>query len=237
MKNEIEKIKKWLYKKVSDAKADGVVFGISGGLDSSVVAKLSVDIFNENALGLIMPIHSNKEDEDDAILLSEKINLRYEKVDLSDTYDTLLSSSFISENLLAKQNIKPRLRMTTLYYYAQDKNYLVLGPTNKSEFYTGYFTKHGDTGCDLMPIVDFNKEEVFKMGEILGLPSKILDKKPSAGLYEGQSDEEDMGFSYKILDSHIEGIEVEKSYKEKIENMHNSSYHKRSMPQIYKRGE
>lgn len=237
MDKTIEDLVTWLREKVTEAKCDGVVFGLSGGVDSAVVAGLSKLAFPKTSLGLIMPCHSKDEDEIDARLLAQAIDLKVEKVDLTKVYDCLLEEASVSENDLAKSNIKPRLRMTTLYYYAQRNNYLVLGPSNKSEIYVGYFTKHGDSGCDLFVLADFTKDEVYDLARSLDIPEKIINKKPSAGLVSGQSDEDDLGFSYQVLDSYIKGGKINSADKNKIDKMHRQSAHKRKMPESFKKDE
>ncbi len=237
MDKTIEDLVTWLREKVTEAKCDGVVFGLSGGVDSAVVAGLSKLAFPKTSLGLIMPCHSKDEDEIDARLLAQAIDLKVEKVDLTKVYDCLLEEASASENDLAKSNIKPRLRMTTLYYYAQRNNYLVLGPSNKSEIYVGYFTKHGDSGCDLFVLADFTKDEVYDLARSLDIPEKIINKKPSAGLVSGQSDEDDLGFSYQVLDSYIKGGKINSADKNKIDKMHRKSAHKRKMPESFKKDE
>lgn len=237
MDKTIEDLVTWLREKVTEAKCDGVVFGLSGGVDSAVVAGLSKLAFPKTSLGLIMPCNSKDEDEIDARLLAQAIDLKVEKVDLTKVYDCLLEEASVSENDLAKSNIKPRLRMTTLYYYAQRNNYLVLGPSNKSEIYVGYFTKHGDSGCDLFVLADFTKDEVYDLARSLDIPEKIINKKPSAGLVSGQSDEDDLGFSYQVLDSYIKGGKINSADKNKIDKMHRQSAHKRKMPESFKKDE
>ena len=237
MDKTIEDLVTWLREKVTEAKCDGVVFGLSGGVDSAVVAGLSKLAFPKTSLGLIMPCHSKDEDEIDARLLAQAIDLKVEKVDLTKVYYCLLEEASASENDLAKSNIKPRLRMTTLYYYAQRNNYLVLGPSNKSEIYVGYFTKHGDSGCDLFVLADFTKDEVYDLARSLDIPEKIINKKPSAGLVSGQSDEDDLGFSYQVLDSYIKGGKINSADKNKIDKMHRQSAHKRKMPESFKKDE
>lgn len=224
----------WLKEKVKEANAKGLVFGLSGGIDSSLVAALAKKAFPDNALGIIMPCYSNPEDEQDALLVAEKFNLETKTIDLSNVYDVFLNSTGIStENILAKANIKPRLRMITLYYFAQLNNYLVLGGTNKSEFEIGYFTKHADSGSDLLPIASFVKEEVQEMANFLGVPKKIIYKEPSAGLWENQTDEKEMGFSYEVLDRYIKTGYAPKEIKEKIDKMNRNSEHKRNFPPIF----
>lgn len=235
MKKEVDEIVKWLQERVKEAGAEGLVFGLSGGIDSAVIAGLAKKAFPNNSLGIIMPCESIEEDEKDARLVAETLDIQLEKVDLTSTYRTYLGSSFISGNKMARSNIKPRLRMMTLYYYAQDRNYLVCGSSNASEFYIGYYTKYGDSGVDLLPIVNFLKDEVFDLARELNIPEKIIDKAPSAGLWENQTDESEMGFSYKSLNAYIRGENVDDATAKKIEKMHNNSRHKRNFAPMYER--
>lgn len=225
----------WLREKVKEAGAEGVVFGLSGGIDSAVTAGVAKLAFPEDSLGLIMPCHSNIKDEEHALLVANNLNLKVDKIDLGDTFDIIKDSATIDVyNKLAIANIKPRLRMTTLYYYAQSYNYLVVGPTNRSEFIIGYFTKHGDSGVDLLPLANLTKTKIWEMARYLNIPKIIINKDPSAGLWEEQTDEEEMGFSYEILDRYIETGQGPKEVISKIENMHKISTHKRKYPPIYK---
>ncbi len=232
--NLVKDLVLWLRGKVEAAGANGLIFGLSGGIDSAVMAGLAKKAFPDTSLGLIMPCHSDERDEKDAILVAEKLDLRTLKVDLTQTFDVLLDSCDLDmENKLAKSNIKPRLRMTTLYYYGQTLNYLVAGPTNKSEFVTGYYTKHGDSGVDMLPLVDFVKREIYELAEELEIPENIINKIPSAGLWENQSDEEEMGFTYESLEKYINGEELEGDLKDKIDGMYKRSEHKRIYPPKY----
>ena len=225
---------KWLRLKVYDAHCKGVVFGLSGGVDSAVVAGLSKLAFPEDSLGIMMPCHSNPVDEKHGLLLADSLDLKTEKVDLSGIYDMFVKTLKIKNvDNLATANIKPRLRMITLYYFAQKNNYLVLGGSNKSEFTVGYFTKHGDSGVDLLPIASFVKKDIWNMARYLNIPDIIIDKTPTAGLWENQTDEEEMGFGYDILDKFIlEGLGP-KDIVEKIERMNKASEHKRKFPPIF----
>ncbi|KNF09245.1 NH(3)-dependent NAD(+) synthetase NadE [Gottschalkia purinilytica] len=239
--NNIEKtcndIVNWIKEKVNEAGCKGLVFGLSGGIDSAVIAGLSKKAFPKDSLGVIMPCHSNPEDEEHARLVAKSLDINIIKVDLTNTFDVYTSElGFIENNRLATSNIKPRLRMTTLYYYAQLNNYLVVGSSNKSEITIGYFTKHGDSGVDILPIADLVKEEVKELAKYLQIDEAIISKPPSAGLWENQTDEDEMGFGYEELDSYIKGKNVDDISKEtryKIEKMNKISEHKRKFPPIF----
>lgn len=233
-KDIIYDLTNWLKEKVNSAKAEGLVFGLSGGIDSAVMAGIAKLAFPNNSLGVIMPCHSQAIDEKHGIIVANSLDLKYEKVDLSHTYDLLLESIKLNgNNKMAMANIKPRLRMTTLYYYAQTYNYLVAGPTNKSEFKVGYFTKHGDSGVDLLPLASFVKKEIKIIAKQLNIPGIIINKPPSAGLWLNQTDEDEMGFSYDILDNYILTNQGEGEVYLKIDKMDESSKHKREYPPIY----
>ncbi len=230
----IDELVVWLRNKVNEAGGEGVVFGLSGGVDSAVVAGISKQAFPDTSLGIIMPCHSNPIDEEHGMLVAESLNLKTKKVDLTPVYDVFIKTAEIkTTNDLAKANIKPRLRMTTLYYYAQSYNYLVLGGSNKSEFTIGYFTKHGDSGVDLLPIASFVKRDIWHMAKALNIPDIIIEKPPTAGLWEGQTDEEEMGFNYDILDEYILNKNGPSEIVERIEGMSRRSEHKRNFPPIF----
>ena len=230
----IKKLVEWLQEKVNEANAKGVVFGLSGGIDSAVIAGLAKKAFSDNSLGIIMPCHSDPIDEEHAILVAEALKLETAKVDLSNSFDTLLDSIKVeNKNKMAISNLKPRLRMTTLYYFAQNNNYLVIGSSNKSEFTVGYFTKHGDSGVDILPLASFVKYEIRELARALEIPSIIIEKPPTAGLWANQTDEKEMGFSYDVLDNYIKTGEGPKEIVEKIERMNDISEHKRVYPPIY----
>ena len=224
----------WIQGKVKNAGAKGVVFGLSGGIDSAVIAAIAKKAFPNNSLGIIMPCHSEKIDEEHGILVADSMNLEITKVELTNSFDTLLEAIPLkSQHKLAISNIKPRLRMTTLYYYAQSNNYLVLGPSNKSEFVVGYFTKHGDSGVDLLPLASFVKSEIREFARYLNIPNIIIEKPPSAGLWENQTDEEEMGFSYELLDNYIKTGQGQDEIIKEIDRMDKRSQHKREYPPIF----
>ncbi len=219
----------WLQEKVKNAGLKGAVVGLSGGIDSAVTARLAQLAFGKELLTVIMPCHSKSRDRQDALKLANKFEMQVVENDLSEVYDHLLDnlkSTGIKGGKLAEANIKPRLRMTTLYYYAQSKNYLVVGTDNWSELKIGYFTKHGDGGIDLAPLGSLVKHEVKELARVLDIPAEIIEKKPSAGLWDGQTDESEMGFSYEELDQYILSGKAEPEVEAKIKKLASQNSHK-----------
>ncbi|WP_353892639.1 NAD(+) synthase [Proteinivorax hydrogeniformans] len=231
---EIDSRVKFLQKYVKQAKSDGLILGISGGKDSAVVAALAKRAFPNNVYGVIMPCYSLKEDVEHGKKLCEALEVEYEVVDLSKSYDTILESVKEPLNDQAKSNIKPRLRMTTLYAIAQQKNYLVLGTGNRAEIVLGYFTKYGDGGSDVNPISDLKVHQVFDMARELNIPQEIINKPPSAGLWEGQTDEQELGIRYSDVDDFLDGKEVDPKVREKIISKYKATEHKRQTFAQYK---
>lgn len=232
---KVEKtLKSWLLNKIDKAGAEGVVVGLSGGIDSAVTAVLCKKVFDEKILGIILPCYSNQQDEEDARLLAERFNINYKIRDLSSVYDSFVDTLSVEKNITVSEqkedmslaNIKPRLRMTALYYYAAKNNYLVVGTDNWSELKVGYFTKHGDGGVDLAPLGRLVKTEVLNLARHLGIPEKIINKKPSAGLWNGQTDEKEMGVSYEELDHYILTSEADKKTRERVEELAKKNAHK-----------
>jgi len=234
---ECRQISDWIKDTVVSANASGVVLGLSGGIDSAVAAALCKNAFPDNTLCLIMPCYSDSKDEEHARLIAKKLDLEVKKIDLNPIYDSfrIEVGTILAESKELLGNVKSRLRMITLYYFAASYNYLVIGPTNKSEFTIGYFTKHGDSGVDIMPIADYIKEEVFELAKFLGIPEEIINKIPTAGLWEGQTDEKEMNITYKQLDNHIVYDDSDLDIRKKIDSMVFKSEHKRKFPRIYKR--
>ncbi|WP_051521816.1 NAD(+) synthase [Mycoplasmopsis gallinarum] len=236
----------FIQQKVKRAKAKGVIFGLSGGIDSALIAALAKKAFPNNSLGIIMPIDEMKKDLIHIEELKNNLNLNIQTFDLSSQFDSFMN--LMPElNKMAKSNIKPRLRMTTLYALGQNLNYLVLGTDNLDEYFIGYFTKYGDGGVDLLPISHLLKNEVKLMAKYLNVPDSIIDKAPSAGLWEGQTDENELGFKYQDLDNYLldpKSIK-DKHILDRIKHLNKISQHKRrgayrplSIQQfIYKKGE
>lgn len=230
----IEELVNWLQEKVKEARAEGLVFGLSGGIDSAVIAGIAKRAFPNNSLGIIMPCHSDPIDEEHGILVADTFNLERIKVDLSDSFDILYKSMGVeNKSKLAMSNLKPRLRMTTLYYHGQNNNYLVVGSSNKSEYTVGYFTKHGDSGVDLLPLTSFVKSEIRELARQLGTPEIVIEKPPTAGLWANQTDEEEMGFGYDVLDNYIKTSKGPEEITSRIDRMNKSSEHKRNYPPMF----
>lgn len=225
----------WIKNSVESAGAKGVVLGISGGVDSAVVAAAAKRAFPDDVLGIIMPCHSNPKDEEDGMLLINSLGIKYKKVVLDDVYDTFLKAGGATgdEPRLATGNIKPRLRMTTLYYHGALNNYLVAGTGNKSEITVGYFTKYGDSGVDMLPIASFVKHEVWELAKYFNVPREIVEKAPSAGLWDNQTDEKEMGITYRELDEYILTGDAEDRVKEVVDNLNRKSQHKREFAKIF----
>jgi NAD+ synthase len=233
-----KKLVSWIKGQLKQADAKGIVIGLSGGIDSSVVAALAKDAVGKSrVLGLLLPCHSQARDLKDAQIIAKRLGIKAELIDLSCAYDNLLKVLPKTSNL-AQANLKARLRMSVLYYFANKKNYLVCGTGNKSELMVGYFTKYGDGGVDILPIGDLLKKDVKVLAKELGIPEHIITKPPTAGLWPGQTDEAEMGITYKELDDILGRIEKGKKQVfsgEKINKVKEKivrSAHKRQGPKI-----
>ena len=232
-----QKLISWIGDTVASAGGKGVVLGMSGGIDSSVAAALCKRAFPDATLGVIMPCHSMDIDREHAELVATKFNIPVKIVALDEVFDALIKALpaegyDMTTRKLAENNIKPRLRMVTLYYWANRLNYLVAGSSNRSELSVGYFTKHGDGGSDLIPLGNLTKRQVRELAEHLDIPREIIDTPPSAGLWDGQTDETELGLTYEELDRYLVTGKAEPKIKEKIDFKMSQSTHKRCLPPV-----
>ncbi len=237
MQEYIQTVLKWIKKIVTNAHMSGAIIGISGGIDSAVVAFLLHKALNGACYGLIMPCYSDPRDQEDAMLVIAALKMNYGVINLDKVFDECknnFESLAIDANPLiiqtALNNVKARLRMVTLYNVGQSLNYLVAGTDNWVENYTGYFTKYGDGGVDFLPISQLTKGEVRQMARLLKVPQKIIDKTPAAGLIKGVSDEDELDVSYAELDKYLLGQKVSIASATRINHLHQVSGHKRRLP-------
>lgn len=235
-----DQISTWLCERLTAASAAGFVAGLSGGVDSATSAALAVRAVGpECVLAVLMPCHSQPDDAALGQLVADAFSIPTVTVDLSGAYDVLMAALPPSGHPLASANVKPRLRMVTLYYLAQSRNYLVLGSGNRTEIEVGYYTKHGDGGVDLLPLGGLYKTQVWELARELGVPQQVIERPPSAGLWPGQTDEGEMGITYAELDQVLAAIEagdvsdIEPATLEKVRDMIARSEHKRALPPIF----
>ena len=243
----------WIHRQVAQASAQGLVVGLSGGVDSAVVARLCQMARPAQTVVAILPCHSDPRDEQDANLLVSHFAVPAVRFDLAPSYDLLTSqlktltaqlpreqvaAAGCAEDVNARlplANLKPRLRMSALYFIANSMNYLVAGTGNRSELTIGYFTKYGDGGADLLPIGRLVKSEVRELAVDLGIPHSIIDKPPSAGLWAGQTDEDEIGFRYGDLERYlVDGPDaVAPALAMRIERLIRATEHKRVQSLIH----
>ncbi len=232
-------IGRWIRKQVADANRKGVIFGMSGGVDCSVVARLcqvgEVDLhvvlmpYGDDMVRTQSMVH--------AMELIDKFGMSYHVFDIKPAVDALISNHFASDktNLeLSHANLRPRIRMAYLYQLAQQSSRLVSGTSNLSERTVGYFTKWGDGACDINPIAMLTKREVYVLAHYLGIPESIIQKKPSADLWPGQTDEDELGMTYHQIDAFIlEGTSGSEDVDEMIRKRMAWSAHKFKPVSIY----
>lgn len=237
---EAENAISWIKDYVEKTGAKGIVVGNSGGKDSAtVIAMATKALGKENVLTIAMPCNSIQSDLEDAKLVSDTFGVKFLEMDLTDSYNLLetsinrkISEIGIDLNKEAKVNMKPRMRMITLYGIAQSLGYLVIGTGNLCERMVGYTTKWGDSASDFNPIANFTVDEVLAIGEYLGVPDKIIHKAPADGL-GGLTDEEKMGVTYKQIAEYIENGKTDLSAMEIIERKNRSTKHKRQPVPFY----
>ncbi|MFQ5744416.1 MAG: NAD(+) synthase [Acidobacteriota bacterium] len=232
-----EQLVEWLRSEVKAAGCEGLVFGLSGGVDSSTVAILARRACRQHHLALILPIHSDPRDREDAHLLVEQFQLTHREVSLSLVFDAFVEA--LGEGTggaraaeMAMSNLKPRLRMAALYYFANRNRYLVVGTGNRSELTVGYFTKYGDGGVDLLPLGHLVKHEVRELAVQLGVPRSIVEKAPSAGMWSGQTDEAELGFSYQELDRYLVEGEGSVELANQVRERRRHNQHKLRVPKM-----
>ena len=241
-----EKIGGFLTDEVKERRAQGVIFGLSGGIDSAVIATLCAKYAKQNSLALVMPSAkiTPPSDTDDAIKIIDELQLEYKLIDIGFIHKEY--SKYIEPNPLAFGNLGARIRSNIAYYYANARNCLVLGSADKSEFLIGYFTKYGDGAADLLPIASLYKTQVREFAKFLGVPQSIVSKPSGPRLWEGHTAEGEIGMTYEEVDSILyclldKNLSVEETARkteipisnvDKIYQMHKRSEHKRITPKI-----
>ena len=238
-------IETFLKNTVSRNKADGVIFGLSGGIDSVSVAYLSAKIFGKKALALVMPDStiSPSSETGDALKVIGELGLDYKLIDIDVIHK--IYSNHLEPDERALGNLRARIRSNIIYYYANLKNFLVLGTSDKSEYSIGYFTKFGDGSADLLPISKLYKTQLREFAKMLGVPTNIITKKSSPNLWKEHIAEDELGITFEEIDSIlyclekrlsideiIKKTEIKRESVEKIYQMHENSWHKRLPPKM-----
>ena len=253
MSRRSQEIADWMKEQVAAAGSHGIVVGLSGGIDSAVVIGLAAMAMPGRVVGVMMPCHSDPTDEAHAKLAADHFKVSPLRVDLAPVYDRLGAGLRDALGQLPREqhpiapadevdlkarlplaNLKPRLRMASLYFVANALNYLVAGTGNRSELTIGYFTKYGDGGVDMLPLGRLLKSEVRAIARELQVPEPIIEKAPSAGLWLGQTDEGEMGFTYADLESYLTSGPgaVSPALGLRVERLARASDHKRALPPI-----
>jgi NAD+ synthase len=240
-KAEFDKRVAFIRDLVEKSGVDGIVYGNSGGKDSALVGILC-KFACDNTLGIIMPCASKRNfemDKNDGMEVAEHYGIQTRLIDLTPVREAEIEQLKAVTGLteLAVANIAPRLRMTTLYAVAASENRLVAGTGNRSEAYMGYFTKWGDGAHDFNPISDLTVTEIYEFLKWLAAPRCVIDKAPSAGLFDGQTDENEMGVTYAAIDKYLMTGEADEHDKKIIERYHRRSEHKRTPIATYKEKE
>ncbi|MGM0717415.1 MAG: NAD+ synthase [Halobacteriota archaeon] len=243
-----EQIVRFIADLVDDAGADGAVLGLSGGIDSTTTAYLAVEALGSEAVhGLLLPSSVNPDaDETDAERVAEALGIEYDAIEISPIVDAFVDAApeHAAEDRMALGNVRVRTRAVLNYFVANAENRVVLGTGNRSEAATGYFTKYGDQAVDCNPIGNLYKCQVRQLARTLGVPDDLVTRTPTAAMWEGQTDEEEMGLSYDDLDAilalHVHGplskhatietLDVPESAVDRVVELHETSAHKRAMP-------
>ena len=222
-------IEQFLRDYLKESHMDGYILGLSGGVDSTLVAAIARKAVGKDKLLCIsIPIESHRNDEEDAKKIADLLDINFQVINLTETYLSFKKEIKGEEySRLTLGNLKARMRMSLLYAIGQEKRFLVLGTDNMDEAYIGYFTKYGDGGADLNPINHLTKREVRDAIKMYGLSDYFSERVATAGLYEGQTDEKEIGFTYDELDAYLLGKEINPEVIEKIERLHRISEHKR----------
>lgn len=251
----------WIKEYIEKTKSKGIVLGISGGIDSAVIAYLAKEA-RIPTIGVWMNINSSTTASRNALRVFEDTNIRRKWMDLTPVWESMIDIlktthiykdneeynqrltasalrgdmkdtenidyTYMSSNSykMSISNIKARLRMTTVYQVAQEKNMLVVGTSNAIEMHLGYFTKWGDAAADFYPISNLLKSEIYELAKELGVNKRIIETPPSADLWEGQTDEKHMGITYENIEKYLKGEKVDKKIVKIIEEMHVSAQHK-----------
>lgn len=238
-------IEKFLVEQIEKNKANGLILGLSGGIDSAVLAYICKRALKGKTLAIIMPdtqITPSMETED-AMKMIALTGLEYKLIDIKPIVNEY--SKYLEPNEWARGNLRARIRANVLYYYANAKNYLVLGSSDKSEYLIGYFTKYGDGASDLVPIISLYKLQVREIAKFLGIPQNVIEKKSSPHLWKEHEAEKELGMSYEDIDSILycifdkklsvektaETLQIEKQIVEKVYQLHLNSIHKRETQQ------
>ena len=242
LKEYLKVIEKFVKEYLENAHQDRYVLGLSGGVDSTLVAAICRNAVGKERLTCIsMPIESHPDDLKDAKEVAKELDIELLVIDGTEIYHQAVKefeNIGVELDRSTKANLKVRIRMIILYAYAQKHRGLVIGTDNADERYTGYFTKYGDGGVDVLPIVHLLKREVVEGCKIYGVNKRLAERTPTAGLFEGQTDETEMGITYQDLDDFLLGKEINEKSKERIEYLHRISEHKRveiPTPEAFKR--
>jgi len=242
-------IEEFLKNQISETNSKGLMFGLSGGVDSAVIAYLCNRVFPKQSMTLLMPDSkiSPKEETEDALKIVEDLKLDYKLIDINPIVNQYSKHLEPSEKALG--NLRARIRANLLYYYANLKSYLVVGTGDKSEYLIGYFTKFGDGSADILPIVSLYKIQVRGIAEFLGVPKSVIEKKSSPNLWLGHFAEDEIGMSYEEIDSILHCIfdkklsleetakttQIEKVSVDKVYQLYKNSEHKRMLPKAFLR--